>query len=142
LPDPRATVTDDWVRLTVGFDRGKLALVRAKHERLRRAESSARRMGRFAAELWIGCELIDRIRFDFPLLGAEPLAQKDKQSPAINFEQLGRYEAELWIPNSERATRLELRDRTRESDANAVVTLEWPLSADPTLAPPASRPLQ
>ena len=28
-------------------------------------------MGRFALELWIGRELIDRVRFDFPLIAAE-----------------------------------------------------------------------
>ncbi len=32
---------------------------------------TARRMGRYAIELWIGQELIERVRFDFPLTAAD-----------------------------------------------------------------------
>jgi hypothetical protein len=137
LPDPRPIVTDDWLRLTIRFDRGKLSLVGSSRERLRRARATARKMGRFAAELWIGCELIDRVRFDFPLLaaesggagtnGANTNGANTNGAPALGFERLGHYEVEIWVPNSERATRLEVRDRARDTDASAMTRLDWPL---------------
>lgn len=124
LPDPAPTSTDRWFKLALRFDKGKLDLVRSTPQPLRKAETTKRVMGRFAAELWIGCELIDRVRFDFPLLAAEP-AKTRPHDP--NFEAAGRFDTVIMIPDSDRATRLELIDRATA----ARKILNWPLRQEP-----------
>ncbi len=124
LPDPAPTSTDRWLKLALRFDKGKLELAHATAQPLRKSETTKRVMGRFAAELWIGCELIDRVRFDFPLLAADP-AKTSAHDP--NFEAAGRFDTIIMIPDSDRATRLELIDRA--TDARKV--LEWPLRQEP-----------
>lgn len=119
LPDPVPTLTNRWTTLTVRFDKGTLELVTTKAHRTRRAEASKRKMGRFVAELWIGCELIDRVRFDFPLLVAKPAMGKSRPH---EFAFEGPFETTVVIPDSERATRLELVDR----DANSRRRIDWP----------------
>jgi len=128
LPDPKATVTDNWIRVGVRYERGALSIASVKAERSRHAEPASRRMGRFAAELWIGCELIERVRFDFPLLATEGPPKAKEHVP--NFDQEGVFFATLLLPNSDRATRLELRDRARETDAGHVLTVPMPLKMD------------
>lgn len=120
LPDPSPLRTDHWVELALRFDRGKLELSKSTAYNTRKSETTKRVMGRFAAELWIGCELIDRVRFDFPLLGTTT-DQKDTHAP--NFEASGRYDAVVSIPDSDRATRLELVDRATSERR----ILDWPL---------------
>lgn len=129
LPDPKPLVTDRWVRLTVLFEKGQVSLVRATPEKSKTPHGTARKMGRFAAELWIGCELIDRVRFDFPLLASEALESAPKRQP-LNFEEQGRFEAMVLVPDSERATRLEIRDRAREERPEPAVNVPWPLSGE------------
>jgi hypothetical protein len=122
LPDPSPMRTDRWVALTVRFDRSHIDIASSSQHRTRRLETTKRRMGRFAAELWIGCELIDRVRFDFPLL-AGPSASDSSSTP--NFEAAGRFEATVVLPDSERATRLELVDRATRTR----MPFDWPLRA-------------
>lgn len=130
LPDPKPLVTDRWVRLTVLFEKGQLVLLRATKEKSKTPHGTARKMGRFAAELWIGCELIDRVRFDFPLLASEALESAPKHRKPLNFEEQGRFEASVLVPDSERATRLEIRDRAREERPDPTVNVPWPLSGE------------
>lgn len=128
LPDPPPLVSDKWLRVTVQHDRGTLSVKSVKEESARRASPTSRRMGRFAAELWIGCELIDRVRFDFPLMAAEEHTAKAPHEP--NFESQGQFETTVLIPYSVRATRLELRDRARETAPHQVLVVPWPLHLD------------
>jgi hypothetical protein len=96
-------------------------------------------MGRFEAELWIGCELIDRIRFDFPLLAGQAPSKDAVAQHRPDFETHGRFVTTVMVPNSERATRLELRDRAEEAEAKSVVALDWPLQLQankPAKSPP------
>jgi hypothetical protein len=120
LPDPAPSRTDRWIALSLRFDKGDLYVLSFTPHRSRRFETSKRNMGRFAAELWIGCELIDRLRFDFPLLGAEP-AQAAADKPS--FEAAGHFETSVLVPDSDRATRLELVDRAKQTRK----ILDWPL---------------
>jgi hypothetical protein len=85
-------------------------------------------MGRFAVELYIGKELIDRVRFDFPLLGADELAGGERKwdSPP-SFERKLSTTAAVMIPHSERATRVVLVDRA----SGRVWPLPWPFTARP-----------
>lgn len=87
--------------------------------------AAPRHMGRFAVELWIGRELIERIRFDFPLLGAEvpapegeprPLREPPKFGPGADVER------RVLVPASSRATRAVLVDRA----TGTVTPLPWP----------------
>lgn len=123
LPDPVPTTTDRWIKLQVRLDRGEFKVLSFARERMRRPQSTKRVMGRFAAELWIGCELIDRLRFEFPLLAAEPstLAPQD-----VNFERASRFDVTILVPDSERATRLELVDRAHDMRRR----FDWPLRAE------------
>lgn len=120
LPDPTPSRTDQWVELSVRFDKGALEITSAKPQRSRRAETTPRRMGRFALELWIGCELIDRVRFDFPLLSADPA--RDRASDPL-FEAAAHFDTKILVPDSGRATRLELIDRARQSRK----IIDWPM---------------
>jgi hypothetical protein len=122
--------TDQWVRLTVQINQGKLALLKAVPEHLSTPQTTARKFGRFEAELWIGCELIDRVRFDFPLLATEAPDDKPKTYRPINFEDRGRFEKTVLVPDSERATRIELRDRARDESPPPPLSFPWPLPKD------------
>ncbi|HEY5958439.1 MAG TPA: hypothetical protein VIV60_17870, partial [Polyangiaceae bacterium] len=128
LPDPKPMRTDRWVNALVRLDHGKLGLAAWEPLRTRRAEVTPRKMGRFAAELWIGCELVDRVRFDFPLLGGEA---PNHASHDPNFEAAGSFDLRIRLPDSERATRLELIDRAGERRE----ILDWPLRQALPLAP-------
>jgi hypothetical protein len=88
-----------------------------------KAVTTPRMMGRFAVELYIGKELIDRVRFDFPLLGADELAGGERRwdSPP-SFERKLSTTAAVMIPHSERATRVVLVDRA----SGRVWPLPWP----------------
>lgn len=131
LPDPVASRTDQWVVLAVRMEKGVLQITSSSQQRTRRMEATKRSMGRFAAELWIGCELIDRVRFDFPLLAAEPTMGKAYDP---SFERAGRFETSVVVPDSDRATRIELVDRANENRRR----LDWPLRL-PEIAGESSR---
>lgn len=120
LPDPAPTQTKQWVTVKVRYAKGELDVAAAKPRSSRSAETTKRRMGRFAAELWIGCELIDRVRFDFPMLASKPADAKPHE-PEFVLE--GPFEATVTLPESERATRLEIVDRNNETRRR----FDWPL---------------
>jgi hypothetical protein len=124
LPDPSPTHTDRWVALAVRLDKSDIDIASASQHRTRRLETTRRQIGRFAAELWIGCELIDRVRFDFPLLAGQSTSDR---STTPNFEAAGRFEATLLVPDSDRATRLELVDRAKRTRK----LFDWPLRMPP-----------
>jgi hypothetical protein len=67
-------------------------------------------MGRFALELFEGNALIERVRFDFPLLGA-PEALDAGLTPAPSLTQKLRTRIGVVFPATLRGTRLELLDR-------------------------------
>jgi hypothetical protein len=89
---------------------------------------TARKMGRFAVELWVGTELVERVRFDFPLLAAED--PQKKRHPLNDPPSLagGVLKASVLVPASIRARRVVLIDRATERETE----LDWP----PRLATP------
>jgi hypothetical protein len=95
---------------------------------------TARNMGRFAVELWIGRELIDRVRFDFPLLAmGEPSAGKKRplrEPPSFR----GKLAATVLVPASQRVRRAIVLDRATGKETE----LSWPPTA--TAAPAAPTP--
>jgi hypothetical protein len=108
-------------------------------------------MGRFAFELWLGDELIERIRFDFPLLGAEVPRQGPRQAlrEVPSFAPGAHVSASVRVPASSRATRALLLDRATgqtsvvawppNEAANASAQL-CPTPAPKTTAPAGTAP--
>jgi hypothetical protein len=84
---------------------------------------TARRIGRYAFELWIGHELVERVRFDFPLLGAVPEGNgshhKLYETPELTG---GPYIVTVLVPAAERARSARLVDRAVRRQAE----LTWP----------------
>ena len=125
LPDPEPLTTAHQFDLTVRYDKGRMSLVRAAPVELTRAVPTPRRFGRFAVELWIGRELIDRVRFDFPLLAADPLpgaAKKPIHGDSPRFSTGADTSCHVQVPASDRATTARLVDRS----SGATVEIPWP----------------
>jgi len=112
-PDPAPVRSAEQVDLLLRFEGGKLKVLGSQRVHLPSAESTPRRMGRFAAELWLGTELLERLRFDVPLLGADG---GDAIESGLEAD------VTIRLPLLERANRLEIIDRKTEER----LTLEWP----------------
>jgi hypothetical protein len=125
-PDPTPLVTrHQWV-IDLRYRSGNVTYGGARRVELPSATATPRMMGRFAIELYVGRQLLDRVRFDFPLLGADELAGAPRRwdSPP-SFERKLSTQAAVMIPHSERATRAILVDR---ATGNAWM-LPWPFVA-------------
>jgi hypothetical protein len=126
LPDPAPLTTrHQWV-IDLGYRAGVVVFGGARRVELAKPAGTSRAMGRFALELYIGKELIDRVRFDFPLLGADEFADTPRRwdSPP-SFERHLSTRAAIMLPHSERATRAVLVDRATGN----VWALPWPFAA-------------
>jgi hypothetical protein len=124
LPDPPALVErSQWV-FDLRWDRGDVWLLGAHPLQLATPTATPRAMGRFALELFEGAALIERVRFDFPLLGAfEPDA-------AITLAPKLRTRIGVIFPATKRGTRLELWDRA----TGRRWALPWPVAEAPPSA--------
>ena len=125
LPDPTPlSLTSQW-ELELEYDHGKLGLTSATPRDFSTPQTTPRRMGRFAVELWIGHELIDRVRFDFPLVTAPAPSATAEGKPLhapVELDQGVRSRQTVLVPNSPRATRAMLIDRASGSET----ALPWP----------------
>jgi hypothetical protein len=124
-PDPTPLVTrHQWV-VDLRYRSGAVTFGGARRVELTSATATPRMMGRFAIELYVGPQLLDRVRFDFPLLGADELAGAPRRwdSPP-SFERNLSTQAAVMIPHSERATRAILVDRA----TGGAWFLPWPLA--------------
>ncbi len=102
------------------WDRGEVWLLGASLTDMGTSTRSQRAMGRFALELYEGPALIERVRFDFPLLGApEPEGGGDRP-PSLS--QKLRTRVGVLFPATARGTRLELWDR----GTDVRWSLPWP----------------
>jgi hypothetical protein len=112
------------------WDRGEVWLLGAGATDEQTPRETARAMGRFALELYEGPALIERVRFDFPLLGAaEALDGRGDRPPSLS--QKLRTRVAVMFPATTRGTRLELWDRASD--------LRWSLPWPPLEARPRSR---
>jgi hypothetical protein len=123
LPDPEPLRSAEQWQYDLVYDAGRVSVERVTKVTHRRPVVTARRMGRYAIELWIGSELIDRVRFDFPLLAAEdePRRRKPLHDPP-SFGARAFVQSRVLVPASARATRAVLVDRADGS----TVSLPWP----------------
>lgn len=130
-PDPPAlNEREQWV-FDLRWDRGEVYLVAVHKVDMGAPHATPRVMGRFALELFEGPTLIERVRFDFPMLGAEPgPVDAGLQSPP-RFEPKLKTRIGVLFPATKRGTKLELWDRARD----VRWTLPWPPKEGP-VAPP------
>jgi hypothetical protein len=135
-PDPVALVTrHQWV-VDLRYGSGTVRYGGSRRVELPSAISTRRMMGRFAIELYVGPQLLDRVRFDFPLLGADELggAKRRWDSPP-SIERNLSTQAAVMIPHSERATRALLVDRA----TGLTWVLPWPFVARADAGAPPDR---
>jgi hypothetical protein len=111
---------------------GKVSALSVKPVKLAEPIVTPRRMGRYAIELSIGHELIERLRFDFPGTAAdEPqLGSKKKLYAPLTLGEHAIAHVKLLVPQSPRVRRAALIDRA----ANSATELEWPLPDVPRKA--------
>ena len=121
-PDPPALVErQQWV-FDLRWDKGEVYLVQVHKTDMGAPHSTPRVMGRFAIELFEGPTLIERVRFDFPMLGAAEGPDAGWKTPP-RFEPKLRTRIGVFFPATKRGTRLELWDRARD--------VRWPLPWPP-----------
>jgi hypothetical protein len=116
LPDPPPLVERaQWV-FDLRWDRGQVWLLGVRELQLADPQATPRAMGRFAVELYEGRTLVERARFDFPLLAYSEL-DADVSLTKKLVTRIG-----VVFPASKRGTRLELWDRA----TNRRWSLPWP----------------
>ncbi len=112
---PQLVERGRWV-FDLRWDRGDVWLLGVAPRTLASPEATPRAMGRFALELFEGPALVERVRFDFPLLGA---AEPDG---GVSLAAKLRTRIGVLFPATRRGTRLELLDRA----TNRRWALPWP----------------
>jgi hypothetical protein len=122
--DPTPLVErSQWV-FDLRWDRGDVWLLAVSPLELAAPQATPRAMGRFALELFEGPALIERVRFDFPLLGPPEAADSGRGTPP-SFAPKLRTRVGVVFPATARGTRLELWDR----GTNRRWSLPWPPTA-------------
>lgn len=126
-PDPEALSMERQYEYEIAYEKGKLRVVSVRAVRFHRPVVTARSMGRFAIELWIGKELIDRVRFDFPLVASEDPRRKKARplEEPPSFAEGVTATRKVLVPASPRATRALLVDRATDERTE----LPWPPEA-------------
>ena len=125
-PDPDPLVEkDQWV-FDLRWQHGDVWLLKVGATSLPAPRATPRAIGRFALELFDGSVLIERVRFDFPLLGAFVTGDGGTEGRGagepFSFERNLRTRVGVLFPATARGTRLELVDRA----SNRRWALPWP----------------
>jgi hypothetical protein len=107
------------------WDRGEIYLLEVHKVDMGGPHVTPRMMGRFALELFEGPTLIERVRFDFPMLGAGDLDAGARNTP--RFEPKLKTRIGVLFPATNRGTKLELWDRAKDTR----VALPWPPKEGP-----------
>ena len=89
-------------------------------------QETQRAMGRFALELYEGPTLIERVRFDFPMLGPPVTADASAFNAPPSLQKKLTTRVGVMFPAAPRGTRLELWDRATDT--------RWPLPWPPEVA--------
>ena len=133
-PDP-LSVREQW-EYALLYEGGNVTVEHVERRTSKKPVSTVRHMGRFALELWIGHELIDRVRFDFPLIAAEDTPTGTRHplhdAPSLGPHAIARMS--VLLPSSPRATRLMLVDRA----TGKAQEFPWPPDREPSVTPPPS----
>lgn len=125
-PDPPPmSEREQWV-FDLRWDRGDVYLLGVQKIDMGAPHPTPRAMGRFALELFEGPTLIERVRFDFPMLGV-PEGPDAGMKTAPRFEPKLKTRIGVLFPATKRGTRLELWDRAKDQRW----TLPWPPKEGP-----------
>jgi hypothetical protein len=124
------------VEYELELNEGKARVVSVQPVTLPAPVVTPRRVGRYAIELSIGQELIDRVRFDFPGTAAdEPqVGGKQRLSAPLTLSERAIVRVKVRVPQSPRVRRALLVDR----GLSTAMELEWPLPSVPAAPPSAS----
>jgi hypothetical protein len=117
-PDPPPLVSQSQWVFDLRWDRGDVWLLGVHPMELPAPQATPRVMGRFAIELFAGPALMERVRFDFPLLGPP-------EDAAVSLASKLRTRIGVVFPAVQRGTRLELWDRA----TGKRWSLPWPPTA-------------
>lgn len=121
-PDPPAlSEREQWV-FVLRWAQNEPYLVKIQKTDMGSPHPTPRVMGRFALELFEGPTLIERVRFNFPMLGAPEAADAGWKTPP-RFEPGLKTRIGVFFPATKRGTRLELWDRATDR--------RWPLPWPP-----------
>jgi hypothetical protein len=135
-PDPEPLSLREQWQYALVYQAGSVRVEHTEKRTSPKPVTTVRHMGRFALELWIGHELIDRVRFDFPLIAAEDAPGATRrplhQAPSLGPNAIARIS--VLVPASPRATRLVLVDRA----TGKAQEFAWPPDREPsaTASPP------
>jgi len=133
-PDPQAMVSkSQWV-FDLRYDKGSIYLLGVHPLDLPTPQATPRVMGRFAIELFEGPTLIERVRFDFPMLGGGEGTSQDHADAGtrrtiddlnrVSFDQKLTTRIGVIFPQTRRGTRADLVDRA----TGTRLKLPWPPS--------------
>ncbi len=125
-PDPKPLIESSRWMFDLRYDKGDVLLLGSSKETFATPTASARTMGRFALELFEGPTLIERVRFDFPMLGGVPNDPGDGIRKPTDFESRLVTRIGVFFPATSRGTRLELWDRKTDQRW----ALPWPPASD------------
>lgn len=128
-PDPPGVVAKkQWV-FDLEYRNGKAGVRKVEPIFLNNPAATARVMGRFAVELWVGKELLDRMRFEVPLLDDPSMHRKG----ALSGPRFGNVSTHMRvrIADNPRATYVAVVDRS----TGDVQRFAWPPEADGRLVP-------
>jgi hypothetical protein len=106
-PDPAPLLSDAFFVLTLHFEKQQVSLEKVKRITTKAKTSVPRTFGRFAAELYVGPTLIERVRFDFPLI-ADDSRIGDAYIKGLSVS------IDVKVPDSDRPTRLSIWDRATD----------------------------
>jgi hypothetical protein len=106
-PDPVPLASDVVLTMTVRFNKGAVTIEKVRRDKLAQKMVLPRHFGRFAAELYSGPTLVERIRFDFPLIADDDLAG-DTYAKGLDVT------VEVRIPESDRPNKMEIWDRATD----------------------------
>ncbi len=129
-PDPTALRMAEQVEYELELKEGKISVVSVKPLKLSSPIVTPRRIGRYAIELSIGPELLERLRFDFPATAADdPVAPGEKPplSAPLTLSARAIARVKLRVPHSPRVRRALLVDRA----LGTATELDWPLPEVP-----------
>jgi hypothetical protein len=120
-PDPSPlSERGQWV-FDLRWDKGDVYLLGVRRIELAAPQTTPRAMGRFALELFEGPTLIERVRFDFPLLGVGDAVDAGRQAPP-SFERKLTTRIGVMFPATIKGTKLQLWDRATDRRWD----LSWP----------------
>lgn len=121
-PDPPAlSEREQWV-FDLRWEKGDIYLVQVHKTDMGAPHTTPRVMGRFALELYEGPTLIERVRFDFPMLGGAPEPTDAGWKSPPRFEPGMKTRIGVLFPATKRGTKLELWDRAKDQRWS----LPWP----------------